>query len=305
MEETSLTRASGAEQGSNRQWLVLRVGGAGLLFATGAIHLDLYLTGYRTIPTIGWLFLLQVITAFALGAIILVSSSRLAAAAGAGFAIATLGGYLLSLRISLFGFREVRTTAGIIAGVIEVATFTVLMALVLRQFPGRQPSELATHDEWLSRLQRALPASRWAAGAFTVLALVLLSLTFAAGGPTSTSNGSSNALLEVAKIRGASVLTDARGYTLYWFAPDTRGKSACYGTCAAYWPPVTGRPTAGPGVTGKLGTIRRTDGATQVTYDGRPLYTYVGDSAPGQSTGNNINLNGGFWYEMAASGPFK
>src|ERR1700679_1515486 len=112
-------------------WVALRVIGAGLLFATGAIHLDLYLTGYRTIPTIGWLFLIQVIAAFGLGAIILASGSRLAAAAGAGFAIATLGGYLLSLRISLFGFREVRTTAGIVAGVIEVAAFAVLAAVVL------------------------------------------------------------------------------------------------------------------------------------------------------------------------------
>ncbi len=85
MPGTSLTRANDGGPGSNRQWLALRVIGAGLLFATGAIHLDLYLTGYRTIPTIGWLFLFQVITAFGLGAIILVSNSRLAAAAGAGF----------------------------------------------------------------------------------------------------------------------------------------------------------------------------------------------------------------------------
>jgi len=111
--------------------LVLRVTGAGLLIATGSIHLDLYLTGYRTIPTIGWLFLLQLIAAFGLGAIVLAFPSRLVSAAGAGFAIATLGGYLLSLRIGLFGFREVRTTAGIAAGVIEVTTFIALAAFVL------------------------------------------------------------------------------------------------------------------------------------------------------------------------------
>ena len=79
--------------------LVLRVAGSGLLIATAAIHLDLYLTGYRTIPTIGWLFLLQVIAAFGLGLAVLaiprrlVTAGRLAAAAGAGFALATLGGY--------------------------------------------------------------------------------------------------------------------------------------------------------------------------------------------------------------------
>jgi predicted lipoprotein with Yx(FWY)xxD motif len=302
MAGTSLSRPNDREPGSNRQWLALRIIGAGLLFATGAIHLDLYLTGYRTIPTIGWLFLLQVITAFGLGAIILVSSSRLAAAAGAGFAIATLGGYLLSLRVSLFGFREVRTTAGIVAGVIEVATFAVLVAFALRPFPAREPSERATHDGMVDRLNQTIPAGRWAATAFTVLILVLLGVSLAAMGPASTSNGSSNTVLKVTKIHGVSVLTNAGGYTLYWFAPDTPSKSTCYGTCAAYWPPVTGRSIAGSGVTGKVGTIGRIGGGTQVTYDGHPLYTYVGDSAPGQSTGNNINLNGGFWYEMAASG---
>ena len=100
--------------------------GAGLLIATAAIHLDLYLTGYRTIPTIGWLFLLQVIAAFALGLAVLVIptrmviASRVAAVAGAGFALATLGGYLLTVWIGLFGFTEVRTSAGIVAGVIEI-----------------------------------------------------------------------------------------------------------------------------------------------------------------------------------------
>jgi hypothetical protein len=83
--------------------LLLRVAGSGLLIATAAIHLDLYLTGYRTIPTIGWLFLAQVIAAFALALAVLaiprrlVTPARLAAAAGAGFALATLGGYLLSV----------------------------------------------------------------------------------------------------------------------------------------------------------------------------------------------------------------
>ncbi|HWF15565.1 MAG TPA: hypothetical protein VG244_05240 [Acidimicrobiales bacterium] len=262
----------------------------------------MYLTGYRTIPTIGWLFLLQVITAFFLGAIILVSSSRLVAAAGAGFAIATLAGYLLSLRISLFGFREIRTTAGIVAGLIEVVTFAVLMALVLRPFPQGQRSERGTRGGLFDRFQHIMRAARWAATAFTVLVLVLLSLSLAATEPASTGSSSSSALLKVTKIHGVSVLTNARGYTLYWFAPDTPTESTCYGTCAAYWPPVTGRPVAGPGVTGKVRTIERTGGTTQVTYDSHPLYTYVGDSAPGQNTGNNINLNGGLWYEIAESG---
>src|SRR5580700_11996973 len=121
---------------------VERVVGAGLLIATAAIHLDLYLTGYRTIPTIGWLFLLQVIAAFGLGLAVLVipsrlaALSRLAAAAGAGFALATLGGYLLSVWTGLFGFKEVRTGAGIAAGLVEVAAFVVLAALALAPAPA-------------------------------------------------------------------------------------------------------------------------------------------------------------------------
>ena len=290
-------------QGLSWLWLVLRVIGAGLLVATAAIHLDLYLTGYRTIPTIGWLFLLQVISAFGLSAIVLVSASRLASAAGAGFALATLGGYLLSLRISLFGFREVRTTAGIVAGAIEVATFAALAAVVLRPHAQRQPAAQATPGNNLfDKLQTAIPAGRWAAAALSALAAVLLGVFLAATGPASTSAGSSRALLKIASISAVPVLTNARGYTLYWFVPDTPAKSTCYGTCALYWPPVLGAPAAGPGVTGKLGTIRRSDGTAQVTYDHHPLYTYVGDSAPGQASGNNINFNGGLWHEMTASG---
>src|ERR1700721_2485158 len=122
--------------------VILRVAGSVLLIATAAIHLDLYLTGYRTIPTIGWLFLLQVIAAFALGLAVLaiparlLPPGRLAAAAGAGFALATLGGYLLSVWIGLFGFKEVRTTAGIVAGIVEVAAFAVLATLALAPAPA-------------------------------------------------------------------------------------------------------------------------------------------------------------------------
>src|SRR6478609_9187122 len=122
--------------------VILRVVGSGLLIATAAIHLDLYLTGYRTIPTIGWLFLLQVIAAFGLGlAVVAIPSrfaiaSRLAAVAGAVFALATLGGYLLSVWTGLFGFKEVRTTAGVVAGLVEVTAFAVLAALALAPAPA-------------------------------------------------------------------------------------------------------------------------------------------------------------------------
>jgi predicted lipoprotein with Yx(FWY)xxD motif len=276
----------GSHEGSSlprRSWL--GIVGAALLVAGGAIHLDLYLTGYRTIPTIGPLFLLQVIVAFALAVAIPVTGSYLVAAAGAVFAISTLGGYLLSLWVGLFGFTEVRTTAGIWAGIIDVAAF---MTLSLAAAPG------LPYVRDLGR--RLLPA---VAGA-SVVALALLVAAVATPKTAPVATGPD--VLKARDVSGVNLLTNARGLTLYWFAPDTSTKSACYGSCAAYWPPVTGSPSAGPGVTGTLGTITRTDGTVQATYDGHPLYTYIGDNAPGQASGNNLNLNGGLWHDVPITG---
>ena len=103
-------------------------------------------------------------------------------------------------------------------------------------------------------------------------------------------------------LAGAAVLTNGKGFTLYWFAPDTSTKSNCNGSCATYWPPVQGPATAGAGVTGKLATITRSDGSMQATYNGHPLYTYVGDKAPGQDKGNGLNLSGGLWHDVTVSG---
>jgi predicted lipoprotein with Yx(FWY)xxD motif len=281
--------------------LFLRVAGAGLLIATASIHLDLYLTGYRSIPTIGWLFLFQVIASFALGSLVLARDNRFAFATGALLAASTLGGYLLSLRITLFGFREVRTTVGIVAGIIEVGAFGVLAALALGA-PGRAESSppLTSHPKLLYRLESGYPGAWRPIGALSVVAAVLLALSVAATHPTKTI--SATTVLKTTKIHGVTVLTNAGGYTLYWFAPDTPTTSVCNGTCAAYWPPTIGSQSAGSGVTGTLGTVKRSDGSIEATYNGHPLYTYVGDSAPGQNTGNNINLNGGLWHEMTPSG---
>jgi predicted lipoprotein with Yx(FWY)xxD motif len=151
----------------------------------------------------------------------------------------------------------------------------------------------------LARLQAGVPGARAAAAAVSVAALVLLGVAVAgASGPGASPVGE----LGTAQIAGATVLTDAKGLTLYSFAPDTPSMSNCNGTCAGYWPPVTGTPAAGPGVTGKLSTIKRSDGTTQAVYNGHPLYTYVGDAAPGQAHGNNLNLNGGLWHEVTVSG---
>jgi predicted lipoprotein with Yx(FWY)xxD motif len=117
-----------------------------------------------------------------------------------------------------------------------------------------------------------------------------------------SSAAASGAALKAVKVGGVAVLTNAGGFTLYWFAPDTSTKSNCNGTCAHYWPPVKGPATAGTGVTGTLGVIKRSDGSTQATYNGHPLYTYVGDTKPGQAKGNGLNLSGGIWHEVTVTG---
>ena len=124
---------------------------------------------------------------------------------------------------------------------------------------------------------------------------------------TSSSGGSSAHVaaaavgLKTAKVGGVTVLTNAKGFTLYAFAPDTSATSKCNGACAQNWPPVHGPATAS-GVTGTFGTIKRSDGSAQATFDGHPLYTFTGDTAPGQAKGNGLNAAGGLWHEITTSG---
>jgi predicted lipoprotein with Yx(FWY)xxD motif len=153
------------------------------------------------------------------------------------------------------------------------------------------------------RMLLALPA---VAAAAAVLAACSSSGTSSSSGGSSTSASSPAAAtagsLKTATIGGATVLTSSKGFTLYSFAPDTATKSNCNAGCVQYWPPVKGPATAGSGVTGTLTTIKRSDGSMQAAYDGHPLYTYVGDTAPGQAKGNGLNLSGGVWHEVTASG---
>lgn len=286
-----ISRHSGPASGVRPERAVaagLRIAGAGLIIAAAAVHLDLYLTGYRSIPVIGGLFLFQIIVGSGVGAAVLITGSRVAAAAGGLFALATLGGYLLSVWTGLFGFIEVRTTAGIVAGVIEVAAFATLAALVARA--SRLPA-----TAWPGAGRQAAAA---VIGGVSVIALALLGLGVTGAGGPPGGGSPATAAVRTATIDGATVLTDGRGLTLYWFAPDTPDRSVCTGACTQYWPPLTGTPAPGPGIPGRLGTIARTDGPAQVTYDGHPLYTYVADTAPGLARGDNINLNGGVWHEV-------
>ena len=153
------------------------------------------------------------------------------------------------------------------------------------------------------RMLLALPA---VAAAAAVLAACGSSGTSSTSGSGSTSTSSPVAAtagsLKTATIGGVTVLTDARGFAVYSFAPDTMTTSDCNGACAAAWPPVKGPVTAAAGLTGKLGTIKRSDGSAQASFDGHPLYTFVKDAGPGTDTGNGVNAFGGLWHALTASG---
>ena len=101
------------------------------------------------------------------------------------------------------------------------------------------------------------------------------------------------------------ILFDGRGFVLYAFTKDPRGRSVCYGACAAAWPPylVSSAPRASAGARAALlGTTRRKDGKLQVTYAGRPLYYYVGDRSPGQILCQNVDEFGGLWLVARPNG---
>ena len=122
---------------------------------------------------------------------------------------------------------------------------------------------------------------------------------------TAPSSGGSGPSVKLASTKLGNVLVDAKGRTLYLFEADKGPMSACSGACASVWPPLmsTGEPTAGPGVAAsKLGTTKRSGGATEVTYNGHPLYTYAGDSAPGQTSGQGLDDYGAEWYALSAGG---
>jgi predicted lipoprotein with Yx(FWY)xxD motif len=132
----------------------------------------------------------------------------------------------------------------------------------------------------------------------------------AAGSSLSSTSGPSEQESGAETIKTASndlgtILADGEGKTLYLFEKDTGSKSMCSGDCAGAWPPVTteGDPQAGSGVTAsKLGTTKRGDGMTQVTYAGHPLYYYSGDSSPGQTKGQGLDGYGAEWYVLGADG---
>lgn len=142
--------------------------------------------------------------------------------------------------------------------------------------------------------------------------IVLLSLAIAVGaiGFLAATAGArnvarTNATVALRKTGLGSVLVNSRGRTLYMFGKDRRGKSACAGTCASFWPPLVahGKPTAGANVNrALLGTTRRAGGVLQVTYRGHPLYTFALDKQAGQTKGEGLLEFGGKWDAISAKG---
>jgi predicted lipoprotein with Yx(FWY)xxD motif len=145
--------------------------------------------------------------------------------------------------------------------------------------------------------------------AVLVLAAGVLTLALLAAGPALSSPSAASA--QTAKVTVSksaalgTILVDGQGRTLYLFEQDRRGRSSCAGACATYWPPLLthGRPAAGRGVKGSLlGLTRRADGTTQVTYAGHPLYRFVQDRKPGQTTGQDSHAFGAGWYVLSPAG---
>jgi predicted lipoprotein with Yx(FWY)xxD motif len=125
------------------------------------------------------------------------------------------------------------------------------------------------------------------------------------GAPSGTTTPSGGATVSSTSTKLGTILVDSSGRTLYLFEKDQPSQSACSGACVAAWPvdPSSGAPKAGSGVKASLlGMIKRSDGATQVTYNRHPLYYYAGDSGPGQQNGQGIDAFGAEWYVVTPAG---
>jgi len=130
---------------------------------------------------------------------------------------------------------------------------------------------------------------------------------FAVIASTATAGGAKTggARVAVAKSSLGRILVDSKGITLYDFVEDKGTRSTCYDACATLWPPLitAGKPIAGPGVRASLlGTTKRTDGELEVTYNRHPLYYFVTDRKPGQTTGQGVNQFGAPWWVLSPAG---
>lgn len=139
-----------------------------------------------------------------------------------------------------------------------------------------------------------------------ILGVALIAAT-ECGGPASPapSPAATATVMLASNAKLGQILVDGSGRTLYLFEKDTSSSSTCYGSCAAYWPPLLtgGAPHAGTGVNATLlGTTKRTDGTTEVTYAGHPLYYVVTDHNAGDATGQGVSNFGAAWYVVGPGG---
>jgi predicted lipoprotein with Yx(FWY)xxD motif len=136
-------------------------------------------------------------------------------------------------------------------------------------------------------------------------ATVLVGGCGGSGGGATAATPSPKATISVANSGLGTILVDSQGRTLYLFSKDSGTTSACTGACAAAWPPLLakGKPTFGSAANGSLvGTIARSEGMTQVTYGGHPLYLFVKDKSAGETNGEGLTAFGGAWFAVSAAG---
>ena len=178
-----------------------------------------------------------------------------------------------------------------------------------RTSAGRLPISAAR------RTGRQLSRWRWVVPSLAVVTITATACS-SSGGSTSapasssssspsSSSSSAGSLLGTADTKIGTVLVDSKNATVYQFANDHDGMSTCTGQCATVWPPVVAPdtlPSSLQGVTGQLGSTTRDDGSKQLTVAGHPVYTFTGDSGPGQTNGQGIVLNGGLWTAVLPSG---
>ena len=148
-------------------------------------------------------------------------------------------------------------------------------------------------------MRRILTLAAFTVVVFPVAAATLLAAPAGASGV--------RAKIQLRQTSAGKILVNSRGYTVYAYSRDTTGNDACQNVshCLTVWPPVTtsGTAIAGPGVRqGLLGTIKLKNGTKQVTYAGRPLYTYIADTHPAETNFINIYQLGGFWPAVNAAG---
>ena len=176
---------------------------------------------------------------------------------------------------------------------------------------------------WNSKVKRMPVAARLAAGVTGAVGVAVLAAACSSGGSSSSTgaassspagassagsaaaSGAGKTVITTASASGSTFLTDGSGRAVYLWAKDTGDASTCTGACAGAWPPVTATGTvtaSGSAMASDLGTITRSDGTKQVTYDGHPLYYFAGDSGPGTATGQGSDNFGAKWWLVAPSG---